>query len=106
MSYEVRVWHEDDTLMGVAEVEPRGRLLWQVTFSEVGRDSGYAWPVAGFSNEQTAESYARKWAEGYLEWLDEQCDCWANDMLSCGVMTRHGFSIQYCRDGFAVDQWS
>lgn len=97
MSYEVRVWCENGDLMGYATVEG---CLFMV--ADADRDSGY-YLFEGepfeFMSPSQAESYAREWAQAYLEWLEETCACWdANDSESghCGVMSDHGYSIQIC----------
>ena len=100
MSYETRVWCEDGTLMGVAEVESHpGKSI--VSISEADPSSGYAWADTVHPSAWSSEDYAREWAEGYADWCRENCTCGTDD---CGVLSEHGISIQYCRDGWTVDE--
>lgn len=96
MSYEVRVWCEDGTLLGVATVEDT-----EFVVDEVSPDSGYDWGPYEFSSPAVAEEYARQWAESYVDCLQRTCDCGESD---CGAIHPHGISIQYCRDGYTVDE--
>jgi len=80
--------------MGVAEV-----YGLHVIYNDVETDSGYDWADSEHESWEAAEAYAREWAVDYLAWLDEQCDCEG----SCGSSTDHGYSIQYCRDGYTTD---
>ena len=105
MSYEVRVWHEAGDCMGVAEVTQDGQL-WAVTVTDAEPDSGYAWPVTHHSTKQLAEMYAKGWADDYLNWLDDNCsDCQRFMESGCGVLSDHGYSIQYCRDGWSAESF-
>lgn len=102
MSYEVRVWCEDGTLMGVAMVDSGTRT---VDITDAVPDSGYAWgEVPWNGDESEAEAYAREWADGYAEWCRDTCECGFTDAAEsdCGVMFEHGISIQYVRDGWTV----
>lgn len=105
MSYEVRVWYEDGTLMGVAEVESHpGKSI--VSISEVDLSSGYAWADTVHPSAWSAEDYAREWAKDYADWCRKNCPCGSADAAEsdCGVMYEHGISIQYCRDGWTVGE--
>lgn len=104
MSYEVRVWNENGDLQGYATVEQRG-ALWFMEVHDVDPHSGYEWPETPHSTRQLAETYAKGWAEGLLEWLTEGCGCWELEPYNgCdAVEDDHGYHIQYCRDDYTVD---
>jgi hypothetical protein len=104
MSYEVRVWLEDGTLLGVAEVIVQDDDNTVVMFSEADQASGYLWEDQRFLRAFTAERYAREWAESYADWLQRTCDCDWPYTETCGIMSEHGISIQYSRDGYTVDE--
>lgn len=98
--YEVRVWSEDGTLMGYAEIEDGSSII---TFSDVDPHSGYAWDdVSICSGRYDAEAYAREWADGYADWCRETCPCGHEDG-DCGVTHEHGISIEYCRGGWTTN---
>ena len=101
MSFEARVWCENGDLLGYAEVtEIDDSGMGFVTFEEVDPDSGYALHDAEFRSLSAAERYAKAWAAGYEEYWQAQCNCGTSD---CGIMSLHGILVQYCRDGFDVD---
>lgn len=97
MSYEVRVWSEDGTLMGYAEVKGTA-----IEYFDIPPESGYAWSDFTFTAPYEAEAYAREWADGYADWCRETCPCGHEDG-DCGVIHEHGISIEYCRGGWATN---
>lgn len=86
--------------MGCAEIDESNNMI---TWYDVDPSSGYAWSPMPIEFLSDPEQYMREWAEDYADWCREYCTCGTGD---CGVMYEHGISIQYCRDGWTVDEWS
>lgn len=86
---EIRVWIEDGTLLGYAEIEAGGSF--RVVVQDAPEESGYANWDYGFGTRAEAESYAREWAKGLAEWAQETCGSGDED---CGVLEPHGVSVQ------------
>ncbi|MER6314605.1 hypothetical protein ABT237_12660 [Streptomyces sp. NPDC001581] len=82
--YEVRVWSEAADLLGLWEIQSKGRGRYVVTHDH--REE------TRFDDRDAALSYARVGAEALVETSRRDCPCEGDP--DCGVWEPHGIAVQ------------